>query len=116
MNFIIDSARIADIDLYKLSYLYFIRSYNQLISVRLKQILYYKFLKNFFVLNMTFFKENNNVLIILDSDISNDDIVDFISAIQKRLNHAEQLSIVSTKELKKCKYINIFKYVYINFM
>lgn len=60
---------------------------------------------------MTFFKENSNVLIILDSDISNDDIVDFISAIQKRLNHAEQLSIVSTKELKKCKYINIFKYV-----
>ncbi|KAG6801454.1 anamorsin [Apis mellifera caucasica] len=51
---------------------------------------------------MTFFKENSNVLIILDSDISNDDIVDFISAIQKRLNHAEQLSIVSTKELKKC--------------
>lgn len=58
---------------------------------------------------MAFFKENNNVLIVLDSDISNDDIVDFISAIQKRLNHAEQLSIVSTKELKKCKYINIFK-------
>ncbi|XP_043795052.1 anamorsin homolog [Apis laboriosa] len=51
---------------------------------------------------MTFFKENSNVLIILDSDISNDNIVDFISAIQKCLNHAEQLSIVSTKELKKC--------------
>ncbi|XP_076302782.1 anamorsin homolog [Lasioglossum baleicum] len=51
---------------------------------------------------MTFLKENNNVLVILDNEISCDDVTNFTSVIKKQLNDAERLTIVSVKELKKC--------------
>ncbi|KOC64647.1 Anamorsin like protein [Habropoda laboriosa] len=50
---------------------------------------------------MTFLKENNSVLVVLDSEISNNDVADFVSSITKYLNKAEQLSTLSTRELEK---------------
>ncbi|XP_076763670.1 cytokine induced apoptosis inhibitor 1 [Xylocopa sonorina] len=50
---------------------------------------------------MTFLEENNNVLVILDTDISTDDTVDLINAIKEHLKCADQLTTVSTKELEK---------------
>lgn len=52
---------------------------------------------------MSFLKENHSVLVVLDSEISNNDIIDFISGIKKHLSNAEQLTTISTKELQKCK-------------
>ncbi|XP_053972389.1 anamorsin homolog [Hylaeus volcanicus] len=49
---------------------------------------------------MTVLKENDRVLVVLDNEISKDDVVDFISAIRKPLTNAEQLIIASTKELE----------------
>ena len=53
---------------------------------------------------MIFLKENSSVLVILDSEISSNDITDFASEIKKHLNNVEQLTTISTKELNKCKY------------
>lgn len=53
---------------------------------------------------MIFLKENYSVLVILDNEISSDDIADFIVTIKKYLKNADQLTIASTKELEK--YIN----------
>lgn len=67
----------------------------------------YKILDNFlrFVKRkMIFLKENSSVLVILDSEISSNDITDFASEIKKHLNNVEQLTTISTKELNKCKY------------
>ncbi|XP_076172919.1 cytokine induced apoptosis inhibitor 1 [Ptiloglossa arizonensis] len=47
---------------------------------------------------MTLPKENDSVLIVLDNEISNKDIIDFISAIKKPLTNGEQLKIILTKE------------------
>ncbi|XP_033366861.1 anamorsin homolog [Bombus vosnesenskii] len=51
---------------------------------------------------MSFLKESHSVLVVLDSEISNNDIIDFISGIKKHLSNAEQLTTISTKELQKC--------------
>ncbi|XP_029038806.1 anamorsin homolog [Osmia bicornis bicornis] len=50
---------------------------------------------------MIFLKENYSVLLILDSEISSNDITDFIATIKKYLKNAEQLTIASPKELEK---------------
>lgn len=57
---------------------------------------------------MTFLKESDSVLAVVDNEISSNDIPDFISAIEKPLKSAEQFTIVSTKELEKC--INLSSY------
>ncbi|CAK9806123.1 Anamorsin homolog [Anthophora plagiata] len=51
---------------------------------------------------MTLFKKTDSVLVVLDGEVSNDDVKDFVSSITKHLNKAEQLSTLSTKELEKC--------------
>ncbi|XP_003704894.1 cytokine induced apoptosis inhibitor 1 [Megachile rotundata] len=53
---------------------------------------------------MIFLKENYSVLVIIDSEISSDDVADFIVTIKKYLKNEDQLTIASTKELEK--YIN----------
>lgn len=53
---------------------------------------------------MIFLKENYSVLVIVDSEISSDNVADFIVTIKKHLKNADQLTIASTKELEK--YIN----------
>ncbi|CAL7940093.1 unnamed protein product [Xylocopa violacea] len=50
---------------------------------------------------MTFLEGNNNVLVVLDSEISTDDTVDFINTVKEHLKGAEQLTTASTKELEK---------------
>lgn len=55
---------------------------------------------------MTFLKESNSVLVVLDKEIANDDITDFVVATKKPLKNAEQLVIASsTKDLETCKYL-----------
>ncbi|XP_043251794.1 anamorsin homolog [Colletes gigas] len=49
---------------------------------------------------MTILKENDSVLVVLDNELSKNDIVDFVSAIKKPLANAEQLIIIPTKELE----------------
>ncbi|XP_076621024.1 cytokine induced apoptosis inhibitor 1 [Colletes latitarsis] len=49
---------------------------------------------------MTILKENDNVLVVLDNELSKNDIADFVSAIKKSLANAEQLIIIPTKELE----------------
>ncbi|CAK9832624.1 Anamorsin homolog [Anthophora retusa] len=51
---------------------------------------------------MTLFEETNSVLVVLDGEVSNDDVKDFVSSITKHLNKTEQLSTLSTNELEKC--------------
>lgn len=59
---------------------------------------------------MIFLKENSSVLVVLDSEISSNDITDFVSEIKKHLNSAEQLTTISTKELNKFLSINSSSY------
>ncbi|XP_076237820.1 cytokine induced apoptosis inhibitor 1 [Calliopsis andreniformis] len=49
---------------------------------------------------MTFLKEGDSVLLVLDSEISSDCITDFLAAIKKPLKNSEQLAIASTKDLE----------------
>ncbi|XP_031845902.1 cytokine induced apoptosis inhibitor 1 [Nomia melanderi] len=49
---------------------------------------------------MTFLKENNSVLIILDREILKDDVDDFIKNVERPLRDAEQLTIIPTNELE----------------
>lgn len=61
---------------------------------------------------MIFLKENYSVLLILDSEISCNDITDFIATIKKYLKNAEQLTIASPKELEKCKCVKNYVFEY----
>lgn len=68
---------------------------------------------------MTLPKENDSVLIVLDNEISNKDIIDFISAIKKPLTNGEQLKIILTKEWETREYarrvlIGMSEYIYLS--
>ncbi|XP_015436333.1 PREDICTED: anamorsin homolog isoform X1 [Dufourea novaeangliae] len=49
---------------------------------------------------MTFLEENSSVLVVLDSDISSNDVADFVKAVKKPLGNVEQFTIVPTNELE----------------
>ena len=51
---------------------------------------------------MTFLMESNSVLVVVEKEIANDDITDFVLATKKPLKNAEQLVIASTKDLETC--------------
>lgn len=51
---------------------------------------------------MPFLKEDNSVVVILDSEFSRNDVSDFVKEVETQLKSPDQLSIVSSKELDKC--------------
>ncbi|XP_017885406.1 anamorsin homolog [Ceratina calcarata] len=54
------------------------------------------------LIKMSFVKEDSSVLIILDSELSRNDVAGLVKEVETQLKNADQLSIVSSKELQKC--------------